>query len=785
MKKNIHQIIVLTFLITFTLSCGSSNLNAQQKSPSLEQIDIASTHITEELNIRKVNTLINELKDKTELDEDARAKLLEKYQSVLYQLALSQQAKNEAEDSKRYIEDTPEEIKKIREQLQQAQKSDINDQQLPADISEYTTSKELELRLAREQANLLELKNKLSTIEGKIQKLQSRPENVQKEIIETKQKLEEYTHALKDISINGENPIESNAQIILLQARQKASFNEINRLEQELLSHDVMRELLIVTRDVFNIKVSHSEYLVKTLEDMANLLRQEEVQQASIAAEKAKRDAVDKHPVVKELAEENSRYTTELTDVAQYISNIAPQRTSLSDYLKQINLDFENAKKQVEIAGEVDDALAQIMLDRRRRLPDISDKKRTNKEIGKKIISTRLRRFRLDEQIRSMGNIPQEVARIMSEKVQEFVSVEKKHDIEDEITVLLNQKSKLLNKLDTDYGSLLKSLGEFHSELKLYIENIEIYAAFMDEQLMWVPSSPPMSTVTWKKLINSFTWLLSPQNWKELGIALFNIIIKSPVLFGITLLIAFWLFSTRIKFKKKLEGISLDIGRISTDHFRNTILALLITVLSAIPFPFIMGVISWRLLKAETSVEFVKASGFGLLFASLFIFSFQFFRATCYKKGLGETHFKWKKITLKILRSNLFWLLLIVSVTGFFSTMVQYQSNTNHHDSLGRLGFITGMAAFAVFVKRVIQPKQGIFTNIISAKPNGWLSRLTWLWYPAAILIPISLAGLAVFGYYYVAYQLGIKLLQTLWILFGAVIAYYLGIRWFYIKERR
>ena len=53
--------------------------------------------------------------------------------------------------------------------------------------------------------------------------------------------------------------------------------------------------------------------------------------------------------------------------------------------------------------------------------------------------------------------------------------------------------------------------------------------------------------------------------------------------------------------------------------------------------------------------------------------------------------------------------------------------------------------------RRVIQPKKGIFENILSANPKGWLSRMTWLWYPAAILLPISLAGLAVFGYYYVA----------------------------------
>ncbi|GAX63026.1 MscS mechanosensitive ion channel [Candidatus Scalindua japonica] len=764
---------------------GDINLSAQEVSPPTGSTDIVSSYSAEVLNVHKVSTLITEIEGKTELDEALRAKLLEKYRAALYQLALSQQHKNETEILKRYIEATPEETRKLREQLLEAQKSDIQNKPLPADISEYTTSRELELRLAKEQADLTALKNKVTGIKAEIQQLQMRPDNIQSELVDAKQRLDEYTETLKAGLLNEENPTESNARIILLQARQSSALHEINKLEQELMSHDVKRELLLVTRDVFNIKVSYTEHIVKAIEDMVNQFREKEVKQASLAAEADKHKAIDKHPAVKGLAGENAEYTSELTDVAHYISKITPQRTSLSDHLKQLKLDYENAKKQIEIAGNVDEALVQIMLDQRRRLPDLNGKRKINEEIRKKVIAARLRRFRLDEQIRPMSNIPLEAARIMSEKVQKPVLEADGKDIENEITVLLTKKSELLSKLDAAYGSLLKSLGEFHSELNQYIENVQVYASFMDEQLMWVPSSPPFSKLTWHKLISSFNWLFSPYNWKELGIASLSIFTNAPVLSGIAILIAFWLFSTRIKLKKGLEAISNNIGKISTDHFKHTLLALLITILSAIPFPFILVFFSWQLLKIEESVEFVKACGFGLLFTSWFMLSFQFFRAVCYKKGLGETHFKWKKTTLKVLRNNLFWLLMIVSIASFFTTLVEYQSNNNFRDSLGRLGFIIGMAAFTVFIQRVIQPKKGIFGNIISENPNGWLTRMTWLWYPAAVLLPVSLVGLAAFGYYYVAYQLGLKLLQTLWILFGAVIAYYIGIRWFYIKERK
>ncbi|NOG84732.1 MAG: mechanosensitive ion channel [Planctomycetes bacterium] len=783
MKKRYLQHIVVTFILA--LGMGGLNLYAQQSNSSSEQTHVALPSNTEGVSINKIRTLMVEIEGNMELNEDVRKKLLKQYKDSLYQLALSKQQKIEVEDLKRYIAAAPEEIKKYQEELLELQKPDTKNQPLPVDISGYATSKEVEVRLAKEQGDLLELKNKLSDIEAEIINIQSRPEKIQLNIIEAKKKLEKYGHNLKAGALEGENPIESNGRITLLKARQRAKTDEIIKLEQELLSHDLNKELLVAASEVFTIKVSNQEVLVKALEDMANKLRYKEVQQAKYAAKKAERESIGKHPAVMELAEENSGLSVELVKVTERISTISPKREILSGHINQFNLDYDNAKKQIEIAGGMDKVLVEILLDQRRRLPDLRQSLKTSKELGEEITATRLNRFRLYEQIKTISNTRQEAARIMSKKVQGSLFDENRNNIESEIVKLLDKKRELLNQLDTTYGSLLKSLGQLHSELNQYIEKAQIYAAFMDEQLMWVPSSPAIKMATWNKLISSFNWLVSPDNLKELGNASLKVFTNSPVLSGISLLLTFWLLFTRAKLKKELEEVSNNIWRISTDHFKYTILALLLTALSAIPFPFFLGFISWQLLKMEGAVEFVKACGFGLLFTCFFLVSFQFFRAVCYKKGLGESHFKWKKTTLKILRNNLFWLLVIVSTTSFFTTLVEYQSNSDFRDSLGRLSFIIGMVAFAVFIKRLINPKKGIFENIILANPNGWLSRMTWLWYPAAILLPISLAGLAAFGYYYVAYQLGLKLLQTLWILFGAVIAYYLGIRWFYIRERK
>jgi hypothetical protein len=187
MKKRYLQNIVFAFILA--LSMGSLNLYAQQNNSFSVQTHVASPSNTEVLSISKVRTMMAETESNMELSEDVRKKLLKQYRDSLYQIALSQQQKSETEDLKRYIEAAPEEIKKFQEQLLQLQKSDIKNQPLSADISGYATSKEVEVQLTKEQGILLELKNKLSGIEGEIINIQSRPEKIHHNIAEAKKKL--------------------------------------------------------------------------------------------------------------------------------------------------------------------------------------------------------------------------------------------------------------------------------------------------------------------------------------------------------------------------------------------------------------------------------------------------------------------------------------------------------------------------------------------------------------------------------------------------------------------
>ena len=69
--------------------------------------------------------------------------------------------------------------------------------------------------------------------------------------------------------------------------------------------------------------------------------------------------------------------------------------------------------------------------------------------------------------------------------------------------------------------------------------------------------------------------------------------------------------------------------------------------------------------------------------------------------------------------------------------------------------------------------------------PRGWLNNLRFVWFGAAILIPLTCALLAAIGFLFTAQQLAIRLFLSLFVLGTAVIATSMITRWAMLHRRR
>ena len=74
----------------------------------------------------------------------------------------------------------------------------------------------------------------------------------------------------------------------------------------------------------------------------------------------------------------------------------------------------------------------------------------------------------------------------------------------------------------------------------------------------------------------------------------------------------------------------------------------------------------------------------------------------CQNQGLAQIHFRWSDLPRLTLRRHLLWLIPVYVFSGFVMTTFQATDQTAYVDSLGRLMFITAMAAFAVFALKIL-----------------------------------------------------------------------------------
>ncbi len=82
-----------------------------------------------------------------------------------------------------------------------------------------------------------------------------------------------------------------------------------------------------------------------------------------------------------------------------------------------------------------------------------------------------------------------------------------------------------------------------------------------------------------------------------------------------------------------------------------------------------------------------------------------------------------------------------------------------------------------LFVASPAAPSSGVLSGVLKRLPTSWPSRLAPTWYVLGVGFPIALAVLAVLGYYFTAWQLLMRGLQTVGLIIVACTLYALGVR--------
>ncbi|MCA9135905.1 MAG: mechanosensitive ion channel, partial [Planctomycetales bacterium] len=332
----------------------------------------------------------------------------------------------------------------------------------------------------------------------------------------------------------------------------------------------------------------------------------------------------------------------------------------------------------------------------------------------------------------------------------------------------------------TKYFNTLANISFTESEI---VQVAEVSRRYINENVLWTRSTQP--------LLSNFVpgpserWFTYRSAWTEVGPRLIADVKNRPVSWCTAILAIAVLIAARYRLRERITEIGMQTSQSKFAGFRPTFQAFLLTIAAASP----VAIAFWFLGDRMSSIAgddrtmialAVAANIFGSAYMLL-----ELVRQVCRTKGLAECHLEWPQHTLVTVRRKLRLLLYaavpLLTMASFLSAGAQGYGK----DVLERYFFIGALSVLCVFMVQTLHPRRGAPARFLGAHPNGWANRLSSVWYPLMIAIPVLLGLLSVLGYHFTSWQLGWRFLQSVALLFGIVVVISLAMRWSIIHRRQ
>jgi Small-conductance mechanosensitive channel len=252
--------------------------------------------------------------------------------------------------------------------------------------------------------------------------------------------------------------------------------------------------------------------IVTAIEALTFDLRQQEAKQMQDALSQAEKAVSGKHVLIQENTRENIQYSRDLQNITTRIEQYTEQKTKVEAQASELEDDFKSAEKKISLAG-LSPALGKILREQRRNLPVPGEFEQQSQTIQGETATTSLAQFEVEDKLKQLIDIDSVLKDLMKQRVDQALPVDQRMMIQAELRVLLNNQKELLNKLSVAYTIYLHTLGDLDFAKQQMSTQASKFAVYLDERLLWVPSSEPISLSYIADLYHSTQWLLSPFNW--------------------------------------------------------------------------------------------------------------------------------------------------------------------------------------------------------------------------------------------------------------------------------
>lgn len=349
---------------------------------------------------------------------------------------------------------------------------------------------------------------------------------------------------------------------------------------------------------------------------------------------------------------------------------------------------------------------------------------------------------------------------------------------------LAKDRVKTISALEKNYAELFDRLGELDAIEQEYIREVEEFSNFIRQRVLWIRSHQLPGSKDASDLLNMTRSTLAPSRWATVGRTLWNDAGDNPLLYLLATFLILVLIGVHQRFRRTLSAIGEVVSKGTCREFLPTARAAVLTLVLSLMWPSIPMFFGWRLMPISTSSSFAQAVGTGLLALTAALLTMDLLRQLCRPSGLGLAHFGWKPNGVQLLRQRLLSLIIPLLPLLFLENMLHALEENQGRDALERLVFVVGLLVLAHFQFRVLHPRTGVFREFYNASPKGQAFKIRWPLYWLSIAVPITLAAMAVYGFYYTAFELSWRLHVLTWILIGLFVVRSFLLRWFVVRHR-
>lgn len=730
------------------------------------------------VSLKTLSSKIKDTEANTDLDEATKTRLLQLYRETIQYLDKMRSNNVATETFIRSKKANPEKAIRIRKKLEKRKTkaatvtADVITAQIP-----YT---EMEQHLFTENANLAAVTAKLSDLQQQLALAAARPNVVRQQLITTRHNQEDTTSKLLRPIANNEQPLLAEATRWMLGTKRLALRTEIGMLDQELLSLPMRIDLLEAGRDRYDFTVEQLTELVASAQKAVNQQRQVSAEKAKATAEKIQRELEGKHSLIRQLADQNSVLSDELSQLTAELERVTHASNTAKKENDRIKVQFQNVRKKFDIRG-FGRVHGQVLIEQQRQLPEpgLFEKRAISR--ANSISEIGLQQLKYNEQIKQLQNLPDYLNQLIA---AETVTEQDIKEIKDSLEKLVVSRQKSFKRLITLNTSYLQALSDSEFSDRALLSTVKGYQEFLAQRLLWLRSGPLPSLATLNEIPSQLAGFLSPVHWHGVITVLENQSMQSPTLIIGLIIVILLIWKTK-SMRSLLRDTGKNVGKISRDSIVNTFQAIVLTLLLAASWPLLMAIFAWKLSVSEHATILTSVISYALFRVSLRFFGLRVVRVFCEPNGLAITHFHMPKTTVQKIHRELGWLMSIFLPSAFiFIVMLRFDLAISTGDA-GRAVVAVALTSLAVFFYRTTDPKLNRSSQDQAGNTNSSkIDHRCW-WQLLLVVTPLILTIFTIIGYIYTVSFLTPKILNTLWFILALIVVKKIVVRWLLLAQRR